>query len=412
MKIAPWKTIQTNGCLRKKNTTTESKENSKQSRNGDQHHTVATDESIVGLTFAKNAILITRPRQISIVEDSDESVLQSSRPGRATSFSLPAVRCDPSAVFALQNGNQQLVCFKNNKKTFSISLESPAIQLAVLQGSMVFGTCQNGRIFVASIAVSAIKIQYLGEESTTKKPTTLAYPLNSTRRRTKRKRDEGNEVERCGICFLQQNADVAELVSYTWGDVPNEDNVEMERKKLPSTIPANLKGVVFLGALDSDVVCARYGDSVFSFSRFSGRLAYRALVLPTKLRSVCLAGHGNIVYISDDCELILVDVRRDMIVAREVIDETIKGKAHTVLTDQDEDRLVVISEVSNKISSVASTVLTPEDDQPVATLASTLESSMALEPLRQRKRTENVTDGRCEPFTVGTATYRPSSSCS
>lgn len=377
----------------------ESKENSKKHRNG--HAPSLTDE-IIGLTFDKNGgLLITRPRQISIVEDTTETVLHSSKTGKATSFSIPAVACD-QCIFALQSDNQQLVCFfKNSKKMLSANLESPAVQLAALHGSTVFGVCQNGRIFLASMVISSLKLYYLGESSsTTKQPMTDACRLSINHRPTKRKRDERHVQGQAGVCFLRQNGTVAEVVSYTWGNVLSEDTVVMVAQQLADVIPADLKGVTLLGAFHNDTVCVQHGNSVFSFSRTNGRQTSRALLLPSASKHVCLAGSGNVAYVSAEHGLILMDLRRGLIVARAAM-ESSNGKHQMMLSDHRGSRLVVISKASNKTTSVAATVITQEDDEPAngTTLASILESSIVSESAHSRQRLDKhcvFTDGRCQ----------------
>jgi hypothetical protein len=446
--ISPWKTIRTSGSFSRRET--DSKENTKSrssslnSKNGSA--AVTNADEIVGLTFHSKkrghtpVLTITRTKQISSLEEADngdglaETVLYACRTGKAASFTIPAVRsAELGGIFALQSGNKQLVFLppshqdngNSQHKQIAVDLESPAIELHLLSCNvhsstvtkgtpMVFGVCKDGRVFLASISSSSLQIQYLGHNATsTTQASTPAVVSNvcqldlrgirhdHQQSNNKRQRDGRAVMEETGICILKSTGKAVELVSYIWNDsfrIGGSAVRTNARPLSPKYIPTDLKGVVLLGSLTSDIVCIRVADSVLSVSRHDGRLVSRPLPVPGSSKCIAMAGSGTVAILlqstsknkllSSSDELLFVDVRRDMVVGKETLVAASHGQALTLVTDPRENRIAVISKLSDTVTMILSSeIMLVGEVGSITTLAAALESAIEIDhPVRPRKK--------------------------
>jgi hypothetical protein len=464
VQVGPWKTIRTNGSFGRR---AGEKENTKSRSNKNGKTNNEPADEIVGLTFHGGAqkrghastLTITRPKQISILEEEQqgggsllltETVVHASRAGKAASFAVPAVRSVAlNGIFALQGGNQKLIFLptagsqqhplengghdnNNNKHNILVvDLESPAIQLDLLvSGSssttaskgvpMVFGVCQDGRVFLASISLSSssLQVQYLGVASTKKETVRVSNvcqldlqqrggidrPDHPPSHNNKRQRDGRAVMEETGVCILKStgNNQTVEVVSYIWNDSFRIGGAAFRtsaRPLPPQHFPADLKGVVLLGSLTSDTVCIRVADLVLSVSRRDGRLVSRPVLVPGSTKCMAMAGSGTLVMLipssssprkaeQQQDELIFVDVRRDVVVGQETLEATSHGQAVALVTDPRENRIAVIARLSDKDTMIlAADITLASEEGSISSLAAALQSAMEVDhQVRPRKK--------------------------
>jgi hypothetical protein len=148
-------------------------------------------------------LAVTSPHRISVLVEGDQIIesdtLQfASRPVSSASF-LHTGHAIPSVFdvrlkkcWALQKSNKSLICYdstsasgeENEASHISTMLSSPVLDLSLLLGrnaiSMVYGTCEDGRKFLAANVDQEIVIDYIGSNhKTVDFVRTLAYPVSS-----------------------------------------------------------------------------------------------------------------------------------------------------------------------------------------------------------------------------------------
>jgi hypothetical protein len=251
VQLSPWKTAQTS--IRYSKTSKRRNRNDKDvtkefpveasfvtttSRRGQQkmkQHSAEFSDSmpLLAVTSDHRITVVGRSKEPSYEEYA--ALQYSSRPGPAGSFfsaplngskssrdlpKIPAILdAKNDKVYALQNGNTRLCCWDSwhssgpdEKKSLKVELAHPALSMSLLpmHKGIVYGTCQNGSIFIARVACESEGGEGIVVEYIPSKPPkgsehvgTLAELPQGQQKTTGRKRKMSDADGKSSVVFYQ-----------------------------------------------------------------------------------------------------------------------------------------------------------------------------------------------------------------